>query len=174
LWEDAKRARDAAEVLRVTAPDLLRLGVIDGVIPEPPGGAHRSWERAAEAIREALRETLAELSGLARDELVQRRYAKFRRMGVFGAPLHPRDAAPPPAAPPSSPVAVSSPVPSPFAKRPPIAPRMASRLSGPPATAMTSFPYAADSSRSRPGGTASTRWVSGRSAFRSTMTPSRS
>ncbi len=83
LWEDAKRAREAAEVLRVTAPDLLKLGVIDGVIPEPPGGAHRSWERAAEEIRAALRSALAELRGLARDELVQRRYAKFRRMGVF-------------------------------------------------------------------------------------------
>jgi acetyl-CoA carboxylase carboxyl transferase subunit alpha len=83
LWEDAKRAHEAAEVLRVTAPDLLKLGVIDGVIPEPPGGAHRSWERAAEEIRVALRSALAELRGLARDELVQRRYAKFRRMGVF-------------------------------------------------------------------------------------------
>jgi len=83
LWEDAKRARDAAEVLRVTAPDLLKLGVIDGVIPEPAGGAHRSWERAAEAIRGALRAALAELSGLGRDDLVQQRYAKFRRMGVF-------------------------------------------------------------------------------------------
>jgi acetyl-CoA carboxylase carboxyl transferase subunit alpha len=83
LWDDAKRAREAAEVLRVTAPDLLKLGVVDGVIPEPPGGAHRSWEQTADQIRVALRSALAELSGLARDELVQRRYAKFRRMGVF-------------------------------------------------------------------------------------------
>jgi acetyl-CoA carboxylase carboxyl transferase subunit alpha len=83
LWDDAKRAREAAEVLRVTAPDLLKLGVVDGVIPEPPGGAHRSWERTADQIRVALRLALAELSGLAREELVQRRYAKFRRMGVF-------------------------------------------------------------------------------------------
>jgi acetyl-CoA carboxylase carboxyl transferase subunit alpha len=83
LWDNAKRAREAAEVLRVTAPDLLKLGVVDGVIPEPPGGAHRSWERTADQIRVALRSALAELSALARDELVQRRYAKFRRMGVF-------------------------------------------------------------------------------------------
>jgi len=83
LWDSAKRAREAAEVLRVTAPDLLKLGVVDGVIPEPPGGAHRSWERTADQIRVALRSALAELSALARDELVQRRYAKFRRMGVF-------------------------------------------------------------------------------------------
>ncbi len=83
LWEDAKRAKEAAEVLRITAPDLLKLGVVDGVIAEPPGGAHRSWERAAEEVRGALRSVLAELRGLTGDELVQRRYAKFRRMGVF-------------------------------------------------------------------------------------------
>jgi acetyl-CoA carboxylase carboxyl transferase subunit alpha len=83
LWEDAKRAKEAAEALRVTAPDCLKLGVIDGIVPEPPGGAHRSWERAAEALRAALRGALDELRDLARDELVQRRYVKFRRMGVF-------------------------------------------------------------------------------------------
>jgi acetyl-CoA carboxylase carboxyl transferase subunit alpha len=83
LWGDAKRARDAAEVLRITAPDLLKLGVVDGVVPEPPGGAHRSWERAAEEVRAAVRTALGELRGLGGDELVQRRYAKFRRMGVF-------------------------------------------------------------------------------------------
>ncbi|HSF02409.1 MAG TPA: acetyl-CoA carboxylase carboxyltransferase subunit alpha [Solirubrobacterales bacterium] len=83
LWEDAKRAREAAEALRVTAPDCLKLGVIDGIVPEPPGGAHRSWERAAEELRAALRGALDELRALTGDELVQRRYAKFRRMGVF-------------------------------------------------------------------------------------------
>ncbi len=83
LWEDAKRAKEAAEVLRITAPDLLKLGVVDGVIAEPPGGAHRSWERTAEEVRGTLRSVLAELRGLTGDELVQRRYAKFRRMGVF-------------------------------------------------------------------------------------------
>jgi acetyl-CoA carboxylase carboxyl transferase subunit alpha len=83
LWEDAKRAREAAEALRVTAPDCLKLGVIDGIVPEPPGGAHRSWERAAEELRAALRGVLDELRALTGDELVQRRYAKFRRMGVF-------------------------------------------------------------------------------------------
>jgi acetyl-CoA carboxylase carboxyl transferase subunit alpha len=83
LWEDAKRAREAAEALRVTAPDCLKLGVIDGIVPEPPGGAHRSWEGAAEEVRRALRGALDELRGLSGDDLVQRRYAKFRRMGVF-------------------------------------------------------------------------------------------
>src|SRR5919197_1640941 len=58
LWEGARRARDAAEVLRITAPDLLKLGVIDAVIAEPPGGAHRNWEKAAEELRGALRGAL--------------------------------------------------------------------------------------------------------------------
>ncbi len=83
LWEDAKRAREAAEVLRLTAPDCLKLGVIDAIVPEPPGGAHRSWAGTAEHVRAALRGALDELRGLAADELLQRRYAKFRRMGVF-------------------------------------------------------------------------------------------
>jgi acetyl-CoA carboxylase carboxyl transferase subunit alpha len=83
LWEDAGRARDAAEVLRITAPDLLKLGVIDGVVPEPPGGAHRSWEAAAQELGAALVGALADLRGLSGDELVQQRYAKFRRMGIF-------------------------------------------------------------------------------------------
>jgi acetyl-CoA carboxylase carboxyl transferase subunit alpha len=83
LWEDARKAREAAEVLRLTAPDLLKLGVVDRVIPEPPGGAHRNWEAAARHLRTALLDALAELDGQAPDQLVQARYAKFRRMGVF-------------------------------------------------------------------------------------------
>jgi len=83
LWEDASRAKDAAEVLRITAPDLLKLGVIDGVIPEPPGGAHRNWAAAARAIQSVVSEAFAELSRLSPSELVQQRYAKFRRMGIF-------------------------------------------------------------------------------------------
>lgn len=83
LWEDARRAPEAAEVLRLTAPDCLKLGVIDGVIPEPPGGAHRDWEATAAEIRGVLRAALAELRALGTEELVQRRHARFRRLGVF-------------------------------------------------------------------------------------------
>src|SRR5262245_48530666 len=54
LWGDANKAREAAELMRVTAPDLLRLGVIDGIVPEPVGGAHRNWEQAADNLRVAL------------------------------------------------------------------------------------------------------------------------
>jgi len=83
LWEDARRAREAAEVLRLTAPDLLKLGVVDAIIPEPPRGAHRNWEATAAEIRVALRAALGQLRALGPDELVQQRYAKFRRIGVF-------------------------------------------------------------------------------------------
>ncbi len=61
LWEDASRAKDAAEVLRITAPDLLKLGVIDGIIPEPPGGAHRNWAAAARAIQSVVAAAFGEL-----------------------------------------------------------------------------------------------------------------
>jgi acetyl-CoA carboxylase carboxyl transferase subunit alpha len=83
LWEDASRAKDAAEVLRITAPDLLKLGVIDAVVAEPPGGAHRNWAGAAEAVKRAVSAELAGLVALAPGELVQQRYNKFRRMGIF-------------------------------------------------------------------------------------------
>jgi acetyl-CoA carboxylase carboxyl transferase subunit alpha len=83
LWEDASRAKDAAEVLRITAPDLLKLGVVDGVIPEPPGGAHRNWQAAADAIQRAVAAALAQLAPLSPGELVQQRFNKFRRMGIF-------------------------------------------------------------------------------------------
>jgi acetyl-CoA carboxylase carboxyl transferase subunit alpha len=83
LWEDAGRAREAAEVLRITAPDCLKLGVADEIVPEPPGGAHRSWEGLAPLLRAALEAALAALTPLAPDDLVARRQARFRRMGVF-------------------------------------------------------------------------------------------
>jgi len=83
LWGDAGKAPEAAESMRITAPDLLRLGVIDAIVPEPVGGAHRDWEGAAEHLREALRERLRELSGRSGEDLVAARYEKFRRIGAF-------------------------------------------------------------------------------------------
>ncbi len=83
LWGDAAKASEAAELMRVTAHDLLRLGVIDAVVPEPPGGAHRDWEATAAALRTALREQLADLAEHGADALVTERYEKFRRMGVY-------------------------------------------------------------------------------------------
>jgi acetyl-CoA carboxylase carboxyl transferase subunit alpha len=83
LWGDAAKASEAAEVMKVTAPDLRRLGVIDGIVPEPVGGAHRDWEAAAASLKAALREHLAALAHLTAEALVADRYEKFRRIGVF-------------------------------------------------------------------------------------------
>src|SRR5499433_1636985 len=83
LWSDVTKAPEAAGLMRVTAPDLLRLGVIDGVIPEPVGGAHRDWEETAANLRGALREHLRQLRGKPTADLVEDRHARFRRIGVF-------------------------------------------------------------------------------------------
>ena len=83
LWGDAARAPEAAESMRITAPDLLRLGVIDAIVPEPVGGAHRDWEGAAAGLREALRDHLRPLASMSPDDLVAERYEKFRRIGAF-------------------------------------------------------------------------------------------
>jgi acetyl-CoA carboxylase carboxyl transferase subunit alpha len=83
LWGDAAKAPEAAESMRITAPDLLRLGVIDAIVPEPLGGAHRDWDGAAEFLRAALRDHLAELLPKPAETLVAERYEKFRRLGAF-------------------------------------------------------------------------------------------
>jgi acetyl-CoA carboxylase carboxyl transferase subunit alpha len=83
LWGDGAKAPEAAQLMRITAPDLQKAGVIDAVIPEPLGGAHRSWEDTAANLRTALREHLGQLRSLSGDGLVQDRYEKFRRIGVF-------------------------------------------------------------------------------------------
>jgi acetyl-CoA carboxylase carboxyl transferase subunit alpha len=83
LWSDAAKAPDAAEAMRITAPELLRLGVIDGIVPEPLGGAHRDWDGAAQHLRLALREQLWDLADKPPATLVTERYAKFRRIGEF-------------------------------------------------------------------------------------------
>ena len=83
LWGDAGKAQEAAELLRITAPDLQRLGIIDGIVREPVGGAHRNWEETAAAVRQALRDHLWELKSKSAEELVRERYEKFRKIGVF-------------------------------------------------------------------------------------------
>ena len=83
LWGDAAKAAEAAELLRLTAPDLQRLRVIDGIVPEPVGGAHRNWEETAAALRQVLRDHLWELKGKTPDQLLSARYEKFRKIGVF-------------------------------------------------------------------------------------------
>ncbi len=83
LWRDGKKAAQAAEALRLTAPDLERLQVVDGILPEPVGGAHRDHDAAAAVVKEAILGHLERLSGVSGVELVERRLTKFRRMGVF-------------------------------------------------------------------------------------------
>ncbi len=86
LWKDGKspemRER-AAGALRITAPDLLELGVIDEIVPEPVGGAHASHEEAAELLQQALVRNVEELRRYKPDKLVRRRREKYLRMGQF-------------------------------------------------------------------------------------------
>ncbi len=84
LWKDATKAEKAAEALKLTAKDLLGFGIIDGIIDEPVGGAHTQPEMTTAAVAEQVREALAELTPLDRDDLVEQRYAKFRSMGRLG------------------------------------------------------------------------------------------
>jgi acetyl-CoA carboxylase carboxyl transferase subunit alpha len=83
VWRDSTKAELAAAALRLTAEDLLNFGLIDGIIPEPPGGAQDDPERAAELMRSKIRQALEELGRFSASELVQQRYMKFRRMGNF-------------------------------------------------------------------------------------------
>jgi acetyl-CoA carboxylase carboxyl transferase subunit alpha len=83
IYRDASRAEEAASALKLTAPDLLELGLIDGIIPEPAEGAHTDADAAAANLRETLRGALETLSALTPQQLVDQRYAKFRKMGNF-------------------------------------------------------------------------------------------
>ena len=83
LWGDASKAHEAAELLRITAPDLQRLRVIDAIVPEPVGGAHRNWEETAATLRQVLRDHLWQLKSKSSDELLSERYEKFRKIGVY-------------------------------------------------------------------------------------------
>jgi len=90
LWGDAAKAPEAAESMKITAPDLVRLGVIDAIVPEPVGGAHRNWDAAAANLRVALRDHLRDLASKSGDALVAERYEKFRRLGAFEETSRPR------------------------------------------------------------------------------------
>ncbi len=83
LWKSAKHAPEAAKALKITARDLLELGIVDEIIPEPPGGAHRDAAATAEAIRVAVSRVLAELAAVPLPQLLEQRYQKFRSMGRF-------------------------------------------------------------------------------------------
>ncbi|QPC47209.1 acetyl-CoA carboxylase carboxyl transferase subunit alpha [Mangrovibacillus cuniculi] len=83
LWKDASKAKVAAETMKITAPDLKQLGIIDEIIPEVRGGAHLDVKRQAEYMREVLRASLAQLISMSKQELVQHRYEKFKKIGAY-------------------------------------------------------------------------------------------
>lgn len=83
LWKDSTRAKEAAGVMKITAEDLKDFGIIEKVIKEPFGGAHKNVEEAAENVKEALVEAMPKLCGLTKEELLEKRYNRFRNMGIY-------------------------------------------------------------------------------------------
>jgi len=82
LWKDKSRAADAAEQLKMTAPDLLRFGVVDAIVDEPAGGAHRDHDEAARQLGSAFHDALGALDRLGPAELAEDRYQRFRKLGT--------------------------------------------------------------------------------------------
>jgi len=83
LWKSGNKAPEAAEALKLTAKDLLEMGLIDEILPEPLGGAHRDSQRTAEDLKEAINRNLKALNSLSTTKLLELRYEKFRKMGKF-------------------------------------------------------------------------------------------
>lgn len=83
LWKDAGKAPQAAQALKITAPDLKELGIIDQIVPEPDGGAHSNPLQAAELLKQSLVRTLGELMSMTSQQRREMRYQKFRQIGVF-------------------------------------------------------------------------------------------
>ena len=83
LWKDPKKVQEAANSLLLTSDDLIKLKVIDEIVKEPPGGAHRNHKKMASILRRVLRRHLKELGELKPDELINHRYEKFQNMGSF-------------------------------------------------------------------------------------------
>jgi len=84
LWKNGSKAPEAAQVLKLTGPDLLTMGIIDEIIPEPLGGAHTDPQRMGEIMKETINNNLEGLVPLKKDELLKLRYKKFRGMGAIG------------------------------------------------------------------------------------------
>jgi acetyl-CoA carboxylase carboxyl transferase subunit alpha len=84
LWRDANRKVEAAEALKITAPDMLALGLIDAVVPEPTGGAHNNPDASTALVDQALSAALGDIAALGIEERLNARYEKFRRMGEEG------------------------------------------------------------------------------------------
>jgi len=87
LWKDAAKAPQAASSLKLTALELLDLQIVDRIVPEPEGGAHQDWDKTADYLADALKESLAQVDLLTGDERVRYRYNRFRRMGIVDASI---------------------------------------------------------------------------------------
>lgn len=83
LWKDGSREKEAANIMKITAEDLVELKVAEAIIPEPQGGAHNDPTQTAENIKEYLLSAIDRLKGTEGDELIEKRYEKFRKIGVF-------------------------------------------------------------------------------------------
>jgi acetyl-CoA carboxylase carboxyl transferase subunit alpha len=92
LWRDANRKIEAAEALKITAADLLAMGLVDTIIPEPPGGAHNNHDSATALVDQAIAQALAESAAMSVPERLDGRYQKFRRMGEEGSSFVDADA----------------------------------------------------------------------------------
>ena len=86
LWKERSRSPDAAKALKLTAKDLFDMGIIDGIIREPLGGAHRNPKEAGENIKTAIIKDLEALKKIPKSKLIEMRYAKFRSIGIFDEP----------------------------------------------------------------------------------------
>jgi acetyl-CoA carboxylase carboxyl transferase subunit alpha len=83
LWKHRQHAPEAAQALKLSAPDLKELGIVDGIVPEPVGGAHHDHQAAAQSLKDAILGALDEISSTPMDTLLQQRYDKFRALGKF-------------------------------------------------------------------------------------------
>lgn len=83
LWRDASKANEAAEALKITAPDLMKFDIIDGAVKEPLGGAHHDYQAIAQELKKIIISSLNELSKMSGNDLKKSRYEKFRKMGAF-------------------------------------------------------------------------------------------
>jgi len=83
MWRDATKKEIAAQAMKITAVDLQNMNCIDGIVPEPDGGAHTDVDAAAAIVDEVLQQTLKELAALPPDRLLEARYNKFRNMAQF-------------------------------------------------------------------------------------------
>jgi len=83
LWHDGKKAEDAAQVLKLTPDDTVRLGIMDEIVPEPEGGAHRAPREASMILRDVILRHLTELKAMTTDEMMEKRYEKLRSFGKF-------------------------------------------------------------------------------------------